>query len=141
MKEVHDEAKACLTIAADVMKHYHDRRKGQSVDYKLGNEVWLEGRHLTSLRPTKKFADKRYGPFKILEKIGSSSYKLDLPTTWRAVHPVFNEVLLTPYFPPAFPNQNRPPPPPPIDVEGHPEYEVDTIIRVRNRRGRKPRGQ
>ena len=87
----------------------------------------MEGKNITTTRPAKKLDDKRYGPFKILEKIGSSAYKLDLPKTWKAIHPVFNETLLTPFHKPVFANQKKPPPPPAVEVEGSPEYEVETI--------------
>ena len=43
---------------------------------------------------------------------------------------MFNEVLLHPYHPPTFPNQQQPPPPPVVNVEGHPEYEVEEVLGV-----------
>src|ERR1700677_1388774 len=141
MLEIHSEARAALTIAADTMKFYYDRTKGASISYVIGSEVWLEGRHLSSYRPTKKFEDRRYGPFTILAKIGKASYMLDLPKDWKGIHPTFNEVLLTPYIPPAFPGQARPAPPPPINIDGHPEFEVDTILRSRHCPGRPPRNR
>jgi len=58
---------------------------------------------------------------------------LDLPTTWRQVHPVFNKVLLSPFKEPAFKGQKKPPPPGKIEVEGHPEYEVKEILNVQKR--------
>ena len=50
-------------------------------------------------------------------------------------------VLLLPYIKPAFPRQARPASPPPINVEGHPEFEVDSILRSRKRPGRPPRNK
>jgi hypothetical protein len=54
------------------------------------------------------------------------------------IHPVFNEVLLTLFVPPAFPGQVPPPPPPLINMEGHPKHEVDSVVRVRKRPRRPP---
>src|SRR5882757_469166 len=105
MKEIHSEAIAANKMAKETMKRFYDRTKGKSLDYHIGEKVWLEGKNLKPLHPTKKFADKRYGPFKILGKIGKSSYKLDIPKTWKQIHPVFNKVLLSPYHKLAFKGQ------------------------------------
>ncbi len=57
---------------------------------------------------------------------------------WK-IHPTFNELLLTPYNPLAFPNQEQPPPPPPDLIEGEEHYEVKKVLnsRQRNMRGRR----
>ena len=80
------------------------------------------------------------GPFAILEKLGASAYKLDLPDTagWNRKHPVFNEKLLKPYVEPVFSNQQLPAPPGPLNVNGADEYEVERILdsqKTRNGRG------
>ncbi len=41
---------------------------------------------------------------------------------------MFNEVLLTPYTPPAFPNQEQPPPLPPDLIDGTEHYEVKKFL-------------
>ena len=74
----------------------------------------------------KKLAEKRYGPFKILETVGSSAYKLKLPSTWKGVHPVFNEVLLVPFNDP-LPSQSVIQPPPPVQTDPA-SYEVEAIL-------------
>ncbi|SJK99608.1 uncharacterized protein ARMOST_02916 [Armillaria ostoyae] len=91
-------------------------------------------------RPKKKLDDKRVGPFLILEKTGASAYKLKLPPHWK-IHPRFNEKLLTPYEPPAFPNQEQPPPPPPDLIDGEEEWEIEEILDSKTQKVRAKRGQ
>ncbi len=50
------------------------------------------------------------------------------------IHPTFNEVLLTPYNPPAFPNQEQPPPPPSDLINREEFYKVEKIIDSRQRK-------
>ena len=96
----------------------------------------LDGRNITTIRPTRKFADKWYGPFEVIEKIGAAAYKLKLPKTWKKVHPVFNEVLLKPYVDPSFESQKRRPPPPPEIIDDEEEYEVEEVLDSRLHRGK-----
>lgn len=75
----------------------------------------------------KKLNNKYHGPFKVIEKVGKSAYKLDLPKIWRSVHPVFNTVLLTPFMPPAYPSQKKSTLPPSINIkENH--YDVEKVL-------------
>ncbi|KAK0461485.1 hypothetical protein IW261DRAFT_1577065 [Armillaria novae-zelandiae] len=53
-----------------------------------------------------------------------AAYKLKLPPHWK-IHPTFNEKLLTPFMPPAFPNQEVPPPPPPDLIKDEEEYKIE----------------
>ena len=48
----------------------------------------LESTNLKLAVPAKKLAERRYGPFKILEKLGHASFKLELPEAWKNLHPV-----------------------------------------------------
>ena len=73
------------------------------------------------------------GLFKIVEMIGRRSYRLQLPRSWNQIHPIFNEVLLSPYHAPQFPTQQLPNPPGPVNMEGYPEYEVEEILSARKR--------
>ena len=63
----------------------------------------------------------------IAEKVGSLSYKLDLPEYLRRIHPVFHVSQLEPYKPSTIPNRTQPPPPP-IMVDGEEEYEIAEIL-------------
>jgi len=53
---------------------------------------------------------------------------LTLPPTWKKIHPVFNESLLTPYREPKYPSQQQPNKPPPIIVNDMEEFKVKEIL-------------
>ncbi len=59
--------------------------------------------------------------------MGAAAYKLKLPVHWK-IHPRFNEKLLIPYTPPAFPNQEVPPAPPPELINDEEEFEIEEIL-------------
>jgi len=127
MKKTRPDAKAALEQAVKRMKQSHDKHARPAIEYAIGDRVYLKSTNIKSHRPSRKLSDKRYGPFEILKKIGESAYKLKLPETWPAIHPVFNESYLSPYQSAKYRNQQKPPPPPPVDVEGEPEYNVGEI--------------
>jgi hypothetical protein len=94
--------------------------------YQVGDQVWLEGRHLHTNQPTVKLAPKRHGPFKVIQVMSPVNYQLELPTQW-SIHDVFHTDLLTPYreTPTHGANYQRPPP----DLrEGMEEYEVEKVL-------------
>jgi hypothetical protein len=121
-----------LTKAAEVMKEYYDRKKSESPSFKIGDKVLLESKNITPIRPMRKLSELRYGPFEIEGKIGNAAYRLKLPPSWNAIHPVFNESLLIPFHPP-LPSQRQLRPPPIPQQEGEAEYEVEQIIDKRQK--------
>src|SRR5580698_2489098 len=78
-----------------------------------------------------KLGDKQFRPFKVIEKVGNSSFKPELPKTWKHLHPIFNKVLLTPYHKPEFPTQPHNTRPPPAVLGKEPKYEVEKVINSR----------
>jgi hypothetical protein len=64
------------------------------------------------------------GPFKVVQKVGPVSYKLEMNPDWR-VHPIFHVSLLELYKS----DGKIQTPPPPIDLEGALEQEVEEIIK------------
>ncbi len=67
-------------------------------------------------------------------------YTLKLLANWK-IHPTFNESLLTPFVPPAFPNQEQPPPPLPDLIHGEEHYEVEKVLNSRQRRVQEKQGE
>ena len=114
------------------MKTQYDKHKRPAKDYHAGDLVWLDATNLHLPRPKKKLDDKRVSPFLIIDKAGASTYKLKLPPHWK-IHPRFNEKLLTPFVPPAFPNQELLLPPPPDLIEDEEEYEIEAIVAHRGK--------
>jgi hypothetical protein len=101
--------------------------------YKIGDQVWLEGRHLCTNQPMAKLAPKRHGLFKVTQVMSPVNYRLELPTQW-SIHDVFHTDLLTPYreTPTHGANYQRPPP---DLMDGVEEYEVEKVLDSR-RHGR-----
>ncbi len=114
------------------MKAQYDKGKRTARNHQIGDRVWLDATNLSLPRPKKKLDDKCIGPFEIIEKAGASAYKLKLPLHWK-IHPRFNEKLLTPYVPLAFPNQELLPPPLPDLINDEEEFEIEEVLDSRPR--------
>ena len=94
--------------------------------YKVGDQVWLEGRHLHTNQPTAKLAPRRHGPFPIIQVMSPVNYQLQLPTQW-SIHDVFHVDLLTPYHETMTHGTNYQCPPPNM-VDGIEEFEVEKVL-------------
>jgi hypothetical protein len=108
-----------------VLEKQQQRRQARRLtEMKVGDQVWLEGKNL-SLRGHRKLLPKRYGPYKIMERVGNVAYRLKLPPSMK-LHDIFHIDLLLPYkemdeYGPAYTR------PPPDLIEGEQEYEVESI--------------
>src|SRR6267143_899120 len=114
------------------MKSYYDAKRDDLPPFEVGSKVWLESTNITPFQPMKKLTEKRYGPFKILELVGPSAYRLRLPSTWKGIHPVFNEILLTPFVSP-LPSQSMIQPPPIVQLTEPETYKVKSILDTQKR--------
>lgn len=78
---------------AQVMKTQADRKR-QELNLKVGGLVLVKlqpyRQHSEALRRNQKLPIKYFGPFKIIAKVGTEAYKLELPSTARILHPVFH---------------------------------------------------
>jgi transposase InsO family protein len=131
-----EEAKSALAKAKDEYTQYYNRRRTPAPELKPGDKVYLDASDIQTTRPSAKLAHKNLGPYEVLERVGYGSYRLRLPPSLRRLHPVFPIVKLTLAPPDPIPGRILRPPPPPVLVDGHEEYEVETILnsRVRWRR-------
>jgi transposase InsO family protein len=115
-----------IGLAQTRMEGFADAHRKPAPAYQVGDLVWLSARNIQTQRPTKKLDHKNLGPYKVLEKIGATSYRLQLPPSIR-IHPVFHSNLLRLDPNDPLPGQH-PEPAPPVYVDGEEEYEVEQIL-------------
>lgn len=88
-----------LAAAQNRMKQYADKKR-TALEFQVGDQVLLKLQPYaqSSLvnRPFPKLAFKFYGPYKVLERVGTVAYRLDLPPSC-SIHPVFHVSQLKPF--------------------------------------------
>jgi hypothetical protein len=97
----------------------------RSVDWEVGDKVYLDSTNLASQRPSRKLSDKWAGPFEVLERVGHS-YRLKLPYG-STIHDVFAPNLLCKDPADPLPGQEAPKPPG-QPIAGVEEWEVQEIL-------------
>jgi hypothetical protein len=120
------------------MKQQADQHRSDR-SFEVGDWVFLrlqpyKQMSLKQSKKDKKLLPKYYGPYKVLQKIGTVAYKLQLPASSR-VHPIFHVSCLNKVIGDKIPVQTIFPE---LDKEGkvilEPEAITDTRIRqLRNR--------
>ena len=76
--------------------------------------------------PKFKLAPRRYGPFRVNDRIGPLAYRLEIPRNWK-FHPVFHASVLTKYQETEAHGENFQRPAPEIlNKEEH--YEVEAVL-------------
>ena len=78
LKSVHQKTADTLEETKRRMGKYYDQGKQDPPTMNQGDLVMLNAKNIRTKRPTKKLRPKFYGPLKILEQIGSQSYRLEL---------------------------------------------------------------
>ena len=119
MTQVHESLRNEMVAAQLRQEEYYDLHRKPDPNLQSGDMVWLLPRNIKTTRPSKNLHYKKIGPFKILAKIGTSTYKLALPPSM-AIHNTFYISLQEPYQDNRFPTQIKEPPPT-IQIEGEAE--------------------
>jgi hypothetical protein len=129
-------AKTNLEKAHKRYKDFADKSR-REVKFQVGDEVWLNIKNFRLPEGlSHKFLGPYAGPFKVLEKKLSDTYKLELPENLR-VHPTFHVSFLKPVARDASrPNREHTSRPPPDLVHNEPEFEVEAVLKSRQLRGR-----
>ena len=132
LREAQDILQRELQKSRKAMEVSANRRRRPAPPLVIGQKVWLLRRHISTARPSSKLDVRRLGPFPIIGQVGSSAYRLGLPSSIR-IHPVFHVSLLEPHVANTFPGRVVDIPPP-IQVDGVPEFEVQAVLDSRFRR-------
>jgi hypothetical protein len=130
-------AEKSLQKTKEMMKKRWDKNRKPQIVHQEGDLVLFQADYLPSTRQSKKLDDKWRGPFTVLRRKGNSTYKIDLPKTWKG-HWVFNEAQIKRFRRPEFPQQPKigSRPDPIITNEGREEYKVHDILNQRKRNGK-----
>ena len=93
----------------------------------MREEVLLSSKTL-HLAGTRKLRTRFVGPFRVMERIGKTAYRLDLRQRFKDVHNVFHVSQLRKHIPGgSFANT-----PEPIQVEGEEHFEVEALLQHRS---------
>ena len=76
------------------------------------------------------------GPFKVVKVVSPIAYQLDLPSHWR-IHPTFHGEKLKKFERSTEFQRSVTSPPNIVEVNGHPEFEVEANIRHRGSTSRR----
>jgi len=127
--------KANLEKAHKRYKDFADKSQ-REVKFQEGDKVWLNIKNFWLLEGLNhKFLGPHAGPFKVLEKKLSDTYKLELPENLK-VHPTFHVSFLKPVACDASRlNREQNSRPPPDLVHNEPKFEVDAVLKLRQLRG------
>lgn len=126
-KTVQDSARAAAQTAQE-RQQTQANKKRRSVDFGIGDMVFLRKKGFSTTAPTTRLDSQWVGPFKIQEERGYS-YVLDLPVSYTMKN-LFHADRLRKAASNPLPQQHQPSPPP-EDINGEPEFEVDHIERSR----------
>jgi hypothetical protein len=133
------QARANIERAQQRQSHYVNQHR-RDIKFEVGDTVLLSTEHLKLAGPdtqVAKFAHRYIGPFTIARKVNDNAYELNLPPTWR-MHNVINISRLRPYHDgrqsfPSRPRSDSRPPPDSVDEDGNEVWEVERVLRQRQR--------
>ncbi|KIW99342.1 uncharacterized protein Z518_11417 [Rhinocladiella mackenziei CBS 650.93] len=130
MKELHQQLRSDLEFLAERMAKYANKRRIEGPILEKGDPVYLLRKNIKTKRPSAKLDYTKLGPFRIKDKLGDVTYRLELPKDMR-IHNVFHKALLEPA-----PKNAKLVKTLPLDEElASEEYDVEKILKRRVMRG------
>ena len=82
MQHARKKAQAGLEIAAEAIRIQHDHFGTDLLLFKKGDQVWLDGKNIHTDYPSEKLRPKCFGPFEIINTIGTINFKLTAGSTF-----------------------------------------------------------
>jgi hypothetical protein len=126
MQELNEVLQLEMRAAQAKYEDNSDASRIPAPTYRVGDEVWLDARHIRTQRPSRKLDWKNLGRFKITRILNPWVYELELPPSMK-IHNVFHVSKLSPAATDPLKGQVAPPAPP-IEVEGDISYEVEEVL-------------
>lgn len=116
-------ARQCVHRAKEVMKERHDARSTRNHLYSVGQLVWFNQRHIRLRHPTRrlKLQPRFVGPVRVVEVVGRSAVRLDLPARLD-IHPTVSVTLVKPFV------ARQGVALPPVIIDGELEWEVEAVV-------------
>ena len=78
LEKLREELRQNLTDARERMRKFYDRKREPQPDFKVGDKVLLNAKHIQTLRPSKKLDHRMRGPWTIIKIVRPRAFKLDL---------------------------------------------------------------
>ena len=118
-----------LAWARAKMEHYANVQRHPAPEFRVGDMVMLDARHMRTSRLSQSLDYKNLGPFRITKVIDNCAYKLELPDSMK-IHPVFHPWLLHLYNGNPLPGQVQSDSAP-VVIDGEDEWDVTEIVNSR----------
>lgn len=136
MEDILTIIKTNMRSAQEKYETQANQKRDPAPAYRIGDEVYLNTKNLTTDRPHKKFDIKFAGPLQVTKVVGSHAYKLQLPAEMGKVHKTFHTNLLKPAPNNPLPGQTNPPPlPVTLDQDGEKLWAIEAILDSKRERG------
>ena len=137
MEKILDTLRSNLTVARDSQEHFANTNRTPAPAYKVSDLIFLDTQNLTSARPTEKLDSKFISAYKIIEKINSHAYRLDLPFEHELKNNSFYVSLLRPAPSDPLPSQTQAPALPVVmDKNSQKVWGIKTINDSRQKKGK-----
>jgi len=127
LDELHQELHTAMAEAQECCKISTDKNRLLAPDFQIGQNIMVKAKYIRMTQPSQKLGPKNHGPFRIIYQPGPVSFTLELPLDICRIHPVFHTSILEPITLNSILNQTQDPLPP-IEIDGKPEYIVETIL-------------